>query len=198
MKIEKEELKKQIRDLIRRGYLQPSEVPNIDLYIEQVIQLLDRYLSSYKRTDEEKTLTKTMVNNYTKNGLLPPPEKKRYNRDHIILLLLVYYMKSVLSISDIQALVDPLVRDYYQGREDDDTLMKVYETLYDLEKRQYFESQNSILKTLELSKRNTGDKDDEYLHNFVFLCLMGYDIFIKKKMMEHIIDDMQKEKEEKP
>ena len=51
---------------------------------------------------------------------------------------------------------------------------------------------------MELSKKNSGDPDDEYLHKFVFLCLMGYDIFIKKKMMEHIIDDMRKEEEEKP
>ena len=192
MRIEKDELKKQIRKWIRQGYIQPDEIPSIDLYVEQVIRFMDQYLAGYKRGGEDKTLTKTMVNNYTKNELLPPTEKKRYNSDHIIFLILIYYMKSVISIGDIRTVLAPLVKDY-EAENKRYSLTDLYRSMYELEKRQYFDTESSILKTLALSEKNFEDEEDEYLKNFIFLCLLGYDIFMKRKVMEHIIDSMQEE-----
>ena len=60
-----------------------DEIPNIDLYIDQVVSLLETYLSNYikgENNKEDKIVTKTMINNYAKNHLLPPPEKKKYSR----------------------------------------------------------------------------------------------------------------------
>ena len=67
--------------------IEPSDIPNIDLYMDQVTTFMETKLSGYKRNDKDKILTKTMINNYTKNELLPPPEKKRYSKEHIILLI---------------------------------------------------------------------------------------------------------------
>ena len=196
MKIEKEELKKQIRKWIRQGYIRPEEIPSIDLYVEQVIRFMDNYLSGYKRGEDDKTLTKTMVNNYTKNSLLPPTENKRYNSDHIVLLILIYYMKNVISISDIRTVLSPLVEDYAVEGKDDNALTELYKNMYELEKRQYFDTEDSILKTLALSEKKVEGEgeEDEYLKNFIFLCLLGYDVFMKRKVMEHIIDSMQAER----
>ncbi len=194
MEIIKNDLKKQMRTWIRQGYIQPEEIPNIDLYVEQVIRFMDKYLSGYKRGEDDKTLTKTMVNNYTKNELLPPTDKKRYGSDHVILLILIYYMKNVISISDIRTVLGPLVDTCSQeGKEG--YLTEIYKEMYDLEKHQYFNSENSILKTLDLAQRGMEGKDDEYLKNLIFLCLLGYDIFVKRKVMEHIIDTMAQERE---
>ena len=66
-----------------------NEIPNIALYMDQVTTFIDDNLSSTKRYEDDKLLTKTMINNYTKAGLLPPPEKKKYSQDHILMLVVI-------------------------------------------------------------------------------------------------------------
>ena len=194
----KDKIKKQIRELINQGHIEPENIPTIDLYMEQITTFMDRYLSGYKRNEDDKTLTKTMINNYTKNDLLPPPNKKKYGMEHIIILIYIYYFKNVISISDIQTILKPLVEDCEEEVRDFD-LAEIYEKLYKLELRQYFNTEKSIINTCELaygSEENKSDKD-EYIKNFMFLSLLGYDVFMKKKLMEHIIDDMAREQEAK-
>ena len=57
--------------------INPSDIPAIDLYMDQVTTFMDTHLSASKRFGEDKILTKTMINNYAKNNLLPPPEKQK-------------------------------------------------------------------------------------------------------------------------
>ncbi len=199
MEFGKESLKKQIRELINQGHIQPQDIPSIDLYMEQITTFMDKYLSGYKRDDEDKTLTKTMINNYTKNNLLPPPDKKKYGKEHIIILIYIYYFKNVISISDIKTILSPLIDDC-MDEACGYSLDEVYEKLYKLELRQYFNTESSIIKTLELANSMKEKGEDEYISQFMFLSLLGYDIFMKKKLMEKIIDDMAKsqgEEEEK-
>ncbi|BAC14365.1 hypothetical protein [Oceanobacillus iheyensis HTE831] len=92
---------KQLEDLTLSNQLSPEEIPNIDLYMDQVIQLFESKFSSSKRNDDEKVLTKTMINNYAKGKLLFPIKNKKYSKDHILLIAMIYQMKSVLSISDV-------------------------------------------------------------------------------------------------
>lgn len=195
MDIGKDSLKKQIREWIKLGYIIPEDIPSIELYMDQVTTFMDKHLSPNKRTEEDKTLTKTMINNYTKNELLPPPDKKRYSKDHIIILIYIYYLKNVVSISDIQTMLKPLIDNYYDKPGAVHSLEDIYSSLYDLEKHQYFHTENSIVKTFELSGRDFPGSDDEYLKNLTFLSLIGYDIFMKKKLMERIIDKMAKDAE---
>ena len=78
-----------------------EDIPNIDLYMDQVTTFMDHGLAQYKRNDEDKILTKTMINNYTKAKIFPPPVKKKYSRTHLMLLIMIYHLKSILSIKDI-------------------------------------------------------------------------------------------------
>ena len=89
-------------------YVHPEDIPNIDLYVDQVTTFIESQLSSLKRDEDEKILTKTMINNYTKNHVLPSPDKKKYSKDHVLTLILIYYLKSFLSIKDIQTLLEPI------------------------------------------------------------------------------------------
>ena len=73
---------------------------------------MDEHLAGTKRRDEDKILTKTMINNYSKNNLLPPSVKKKYSKEHVLLLIFIYYFKSILSIKDIETVLAPL-RDKY-------------------------------------------------------------------------------------
>ena len=89
-----------------------QDIPNIDLYMDQVTTFMDKGLAQYKRYEQDKILTKTMINNYTKAKIFPPPVKKKYSRSHLMLLIMIYHLKSILSIKDIgilfqSALVEP-------------------------------------------------------------------------------------------
>ena len=105
----KEFLTSMITMIKNLDYIKPDAIPNIDLYMDQVTTFMDANLEHSKRYEEDKILTKTMINNYAKNNLLPPPVKKKYSKEHILLLIFIYYLKSILSISDIQTL-------FFKGR----------------------------------------------------------------------------------
>lgn len=77
------------------------DIPKIDLYMEQVTTFLDDALTGMKRNKKDKIFTKTMINNYTKDGVMDPPRKKKYGPDHMMTLIYIYFMKQSLSIHDI-------------------------------------------------------------------------------------------------
>ena len=77
---EKDMINSILASVSRIDYIKPEDIPNIELYMDQVTTFMEEQLASTKRYDEDKILTKTMINNYAKNKLLPPPEKKRYSR----------------------------------------------------------------------------------------------------------------------
>ncbi|MEA4962137.1 DUF1836 domain-containing protein [Lutispora sp.] len=105
----REELDKIIEYIASSGDIQLSDIPCIDLYVDQVTTLFDDKLADTKRQASDKILTKTMINNYTKAKAVMPPKNKKYGRNHIILLSLIYNLKQILSINDIKILLTPLL-----------------------------------------------------------------------------------------
>ena len=89
-----------------------NELPDIELYLDQVVNHLERYIKQYVVDKEEKVITKTMINNYVKQGIMPAPEKKKYNRTHIAYLLVICVLKQVYSISDIGKLITLTIEHY--------------------------------------------------------------------------------------
>ncbi len=85
-----------------------KELPNIDLYIDQLVTLLEQYLNGYIKDDSEKDdkiITKTMINNYVKHNVIKAPINKKYNREHMSTLFVVFILKQVYSINDIKKLI---------------------------------------------------------------------------------------------
>ena len=82
-----------------------NELPEIDLYLDQVVNYLEKYLEQYNVNKDDKIITKTMINNYVKLGIMPAPEKKKYSREHIAYLIVICVLKQVYSISDIGKLI---------------------------------------------------------------------------------------------
>ena len=104
-----------LESVSRIDYIKPEDIPNIDLYMDQVTTFMEEQLVSSKRYADDKILTKTMINNYAKNKLLPPPEKKRYSKEHVLMLIFIYYFKNILSINDIQTLLTPITQHLNSG-----------------------------------------------------------------------------------
>ena len=82
-----------------------NELPDLDLYLDQVVNYVERCLGQYTVNKEDKIITKTMINNYVKQGIMPAPEKKKYSRSHIAYLIVICVLKQVYSISDIGKLI---------------------------------------------------------------------------------------------
>lgn len=82
-----------------------EELPELELYMDQVITLVDRYLSPLIKDEKHQLLSSAMVNNYVKHKLVPPPVKKRYNRNHLAYLIAITLLKQVFAIPDINELI---------------------------------------------------------------------------------------------
>jgi len=87
-----------------------DELPEIDLYMDQVVALMEKYLSFHKVDEDTKIITNSMINNYVKLGIMPAPVKKRYSREHIAYLIIICTLKQSLPISDIKDLIELRVK----------------------------------------------------------------------------------------
>lgn len=180
------------------SYISPSDLPNIDLYMDQVTTFMDEHLEGFKRFPDDKILTKTMINNYTKNNLLPPPVKKKYSKDHIFLLIFIYYYKNFLSINDIQKLLAPLIEGHYgDNKRSDISLEDIYEEIFKTQKLQFV----STLKDLKAkttvaneSFQNAKKSEKDFLTTFSLISMLSFDVYLKKQIIEKLIDDSTDEK----
>ena len=182
-----------LRDI---DYINPEDIPNIDLYMDQVTTFMDARLASCKRSDDDKILTKTMINNYTKNNLLPPPEKKKYSKEHMLLLIFIYYFKNILCINDLHHILDPLVEKYFSN-EDAMNLTDIYNEVFSLETDEVQYLAKDITKKFNRSKEtflDAPEEDRESLQIFSLICMLSFDTFLKKMIIEKMID-LDREKE---
>ena len=136
-----------LSSLERIDYIKPTEIPNIDLYMDQVTTFMEEHLQSSKRYPDDKILTKTMINNYAKNHLLPAPDKKKYSKEHLLLLIYIYYYKSILSIGDIQSLLEPLTQRYFH-KDGEMNMQSIYEEVFSLEKSQVEKMKQDVIDKL--------------------------------------------------
>ena len=157
-----------LQRLAKLNYIKPGDVPNIDLYMDQVTTFMDEHLSDVKRYEDDKILTKTMINNYTKNDLLPPPVKKKYSKEHIYVLTFIYYLKNILSISDIQKLLNPLTDKFFNKEELPD-LEYIYSEIYIMDKAQIASLSKDVVERTQVAKEAFLDVENEEDKDFLQL-----------------------------
>ena len=183
--------------LSRIDHAKLEALPDINLYMDQVITFMEKELYPTKRHEEDPILTKTMVNNYVKNNLLPPPEKKKYSKEHVLMLIFIYYFKNILSINDIQTLLTPITQEYFKSMTEKD-MTYIYNEVFSMEKEQIESLKKDLLRKYKTAQDTFGDADEEdqaNLKRFSFICLLSFDVYVKKMMIEHIIDGMNPEPE---
>ncbi|MBE5997687.1 MAG: DUF1836 domain-containing protein [Lachnospiraceae bacterium] len=196
--------KQRLRDILSQinsmDYIEPDAIPDIPLYMDQVTTFMDKELASCKRYPEDKLLTKTMINNYTKNDLLPPPEKKKYSKDHLYLLTFIYYLKSFLSIGDIQKILHPLIARFHEENAPI-SLEEIYEVIYHTEQEQSKDTAKDIIRRYlksgdTFTEKECAEEDRDYLQFFSFICMLSFDIYVKKQIIEHLVDLLPEESED--
>lgn len=181
-----------IDNMKKIDYIKPGDVPNIELYMDQVTTFMDKHLESTRRYSEDKLLTKTMINNYTKNDLLPSPSKKKYSKDHMYLLIFIYYLKNILSINDIQKVLNPITESFF-GEAGSQSLEEIYQEVFRMENEQAFVVTKDVVRKYQKSKQSFADvenKDEKkLLQNFALISMLSFDVYMKKQLIEALIDE---------
>jgi hypothetical protein len=196
--LDKNELINLINELSLLDDIKLSDIPDMNLYMEQVTTLIDDKLGHLKRVEEDKILTKTMINNYTKSGILMPPKNKKYNKQHIILLVLIYNLKQILSINDIHTLLCPILNDMETLDDDLISLSDIYSTFLEI-KHNEFEDYSDIFSDKfnlideKISKIDSENKSKAELFLLVIMLVAQADA--QKRLAEKIIDKYFKKDE---
>lgn len=195
MKTNDERIQDILNHLDTLSYIRPEEIPGIDLYMDQVTTFMDEHLKDTKRYPEDKVLTKTMINNYAKNNLLPAPNKKKYSKEHILLLIFIYYFKNILSINDIEELFRPITTGHF-ARKDDLPLEDIYREIFSLESKEMEHLREDVKAKYEraggtFTDDSLTEEDREYLQLFSFICELSFDVYLKKQMVEQMIDELR-------
>ncbi|MBD7916030.1 DUF1836 domain-containing protein [Clostridium sp. Sa3CUN1] len=188
--MDKNQLVEKFKELNLQNQLKLEEIPELDLYMDQVIQLFDSKFNDSKRNEEDKALTKTMVNNYAKGKLLMTIKNKKYSKEHLILMSLIYNLKGGLSIGDIKSSLNKIVETFENGEE------YPIRDLYSLYLNQYNEDLNDVEKTIEEKFNNIENimlneknEDDEFQKNFLLLSSFINMSNMYRRMGEKLIDE---------
>ena len=195
----------QLDDLLKQeAYVDRGRIPEVDLYMDQVLSFMNEHLRDYARDPEnDRILTKTMINNYVKNGILMPPVKKKYSPEHMMILMMIFYLKNFLSIEDIGHILQP-VKDAagIRGRHDSPAargmgqnveLGSVYEEIFSgLSGNAEVFSEDFRKKLGDAERAFSGadlpEKEKERLKRVYLVCQMSAEIYLNKLLIERMID----------
>ncbi|MFD1849434.1 DUF1836 domain-containing protein [Oceanobacillus bengalensis] len=181
-----------IESLHLDSYLTIDDIPELDLYMDQVIQLFERKYADTKRNEEEKILTKTMINNYAKGKLFFPVKNKKYTKEHIMLISMVYQMKSALSINDIKKVLDIANNDTF----DLEGLYKSYENISENNVNRFKEQ--SLQINAEVAEEVSSDEEDMlYKKQLLMVASFTHMSNVYRRAAEKIVDQMEEGQQSK-
>lgn len=187
--MEKENILSILKNLNVEQKIKLEDIPDLDLYMDQVIQLFENNLSDTKRNDDDKVLTKTMINNYAKAKLLMSIKNKKYTKEHLILMSLIYELKGSLSISDIKHILDNIVSKYENNEEYD--LRGLYNTFLEINSEDCIRFEESICEKVDSLKEalQKNSIDGEYEEKFLLISSVISMSNMYRRMGEALIDE---------
>ena len=196
MKTNEERLKHLMDCLDRQTHVKPEQIPDIDLYMDQVTTFMEEHLKDTRRYPDDKVLTKTMINNYAKNNLLPPPVKKKYSKDHMLMLIFIYYFKSLLAFNDIETLFAPITSKHFSVCSSKLSLEDIYREVFTLEDGEMKNLKADVEAKFGRAMETFQDapiteQEREYLQLFSFICELSFDVYLKKQMIEMLTDELR-------
>lgn len=189
MNFDKGELLNILSELNLEEDIELFDIPQLDLYMDQVIQLFENNLTNSKRSDSDKLLTKTMINNYSKDKLLIPVKNKKYTKNHVILMILIYNLKQSLSIGDIKSLFNSLVLNLQDDKSSKIDLPQLYNKFLQLKKHQNLHEEvyiDNMVNKVEEAFEGEDNKEHEKLILTVLTLINSANI--QRRVAEKIID----------
>lgn len=167
-----------------------QDIPDIDLYMDQVIQLFENKFSKSKRDESEKVLTKTMINNYAKGKLFFPIKNKKYSKEHLMLISLIYQLKGVLSINDIKVVLEGINEKIVKEDFKIDQFYSSYLQLTEKNSAKFQVDLQQKVQDAKLEIEKLGDKNHEYLEKVLLITSLAYMSNLYRKVSEILVDDL--------
>jgi hypothetical protein len=164
-----------------------EDIPGIDLYMDQVIQLFENNFSSSKRTEDEKILTKTMINNYAKGKLFFPIKNKKYSKEHLILISLIYQLKGALTIADIKSTLDGINE---KVEKDELDLEAFYQNYLDIHAKNVASFQEEIKLHAADVAEGIAEKEDPQLEQILLIASLANISNMYRRAAEKLIDQL--------
>ncbi|HHU90439.1 MAG TPA: DUF1836 domain-containing protein [Clostridiaceae bacterium] len=130
-----------------------NDLPDIDLYMDQVITYLEKQLAVFSKNEDEKLITPAMINNYVKNEIIPRPLNKKYTREHMAHLISVLNLKNILSLMDINRLIS--------HEELDKPINELFDQLNSIQNEAFKDTALRVRDSLEKLDSDIADKDNE-------------------------------------
>ncbi|CAH2716228.1 hypothetical protein BACCIP111895_03412 [Neobacillus rhizosphaerae] len=177
--------------------LELTEIPNIDLYMDQVIQLFENKYSESKRNDEEKVLTKTMINNYAKGKLIFSIQNKKYSKEHLILMSLIYQLKGALSINDIKVTLDGMNKRIIKEEIDLDSFYTSYLKLTSQNVADFKKDIDTRMRDVNEEITANQEESSTYLEQVLMISSLVHMSNLYRRVAEKLVDNIVVEKEVK-
>lgn len=184
--MEFKELNKLIDELHLENNIKLNDIPEIDLYMDQVIQLFEGKYNETKRNEDDKVLTKTMINNYAKGKLLMPIKNKKYSKEHLILMSFIYNLKGALSLTDIKTSITNIVENF--NDEERLNLRNIYENYLNQYNSDIDSFREDVIKKETMVKKNVKGNND-FEEKFLLLCSMVNMSNMYRRLSEKLIDE---------
>ena len=173
-----------------------DDLPSIDLYMDQVTTLLNEKMILSGRESDDKSITKTMINNYCKSKLLPSPEKKKYSKDHLILLSMINFYKNIISINDTHTLLKEVTDNYFHNEET--PVLDVANEILNVTKK--LSSSDDLINLQEKCLKECSFEnyeDSEYLQTLSFITVLSYQAYVRQQLIIRMIDRLNEETDDK-
>lgn len=171
--------------------IENSKIPNINLYMDQVLSFMNENLDNYKRNSSDKILTKSMINNYVKNDIIPKPENKKYYPKHIITLIYIFYLKQILSLDDVQT----ILKHYTENHFNTDDINDLYKAFLLSEQKEEEKLEKEIEElSKNLYKDFSAEKFDDDEITFLLIMLLSSRANRYKVTIEKLIDNLNENK----
>ncbi|HAM81783.1 DUF1836 domain-containing protein [Ornithinibacillus bavariensis] len=190
-----EDIKTIVENLHLDNQLLIDELPNIDLYMDQVIQIFESKLEKTKRNEDDKVLTKTMINNYAKGKLFFPIENKKYSKEHIMLIGLIYQLKGALSINDIKITLGTLNQKIMEESFPVETIYKSYLKLSERNVDRFYEDVGECSQEVSEEIGHLQDKDEGYLEQLLLIASLVNMSNFYRRLAEKLVDNLDSGRE---
>jgi len=190
-------IEKEIADHIKNAVsdvdLADTEIPSIDLYLDQILSIVSEKTALSAPRYRERALTKTMINNYSKSGLISPVNGKKYTRAQIVEMLLVYALKNTLSIDEIKRVLTGVREDCGFSGED---ITTSYHRFLDLKAQNRERAALAVEHLLTDDALDPADDKDFFLLLLDILSFSAYLKAVAQELLEaRYIDPEVRERE---
>nr|WP_253288749.1 DUF1836 domain-containing protein [Amphibacillus sp. MSJ-3] len=167
-----------------------EDIPKIDLYMDQVTQLFEATYRSGKRNEQEKILTKTMINNYAKDDLLFPIKNKKYTKEHIMFIQFIYQLKGTLSINDTRTVLKRLNDLVEEETVDLDEVYDQYVALMNKQVEDFTDALTPLYDEADQATAIVDHQDSDYIRQLFLIFALVHHSNMYRKLAERLTDQL--------